>query len=132
VLELVVLMMKVGNPITFVLAFVLVFCCRTKNAVFVAAVALAVALETVLVFLQPWRTWGHGFVSGVAASFIQLAVAWAIVAFLRKRGRSRAGVGQLSAVRAVQPPGHADMALDRTSSQARTGFWAREAHETGH
>jgi hypothetical protein len=118
VLELVVLMMKVGNPITFVLAFVLVFCCRTKSAVLVAAVALALALETALVAAQPWRIWGYGLVSGVAASFIQLAVAWAIVAFLRKRGRGRVGAGQLSAVGAVQPPGHADVAFDRTSSQA--------------
>lgn len=85
--ELIVLGVKVLDPISFGLAFLIILFSRNKAIILVSASITAVVIETLLTSSQYTRSWGQGIVPGFIAALIQAGVSYWIVGLFRKKKR---------------------------------------------
>lgn len=76
---LIMLVVKVLDPIGFAVVFALSFITREKWIIPAAAIGGALVTETILTATQYTRTWGRGIVIGLLASAIQALVCYWLV-----------------------------------------------------
>lgn len=83
--DLIVIAVKTLDPVSFVIAFIVVLFGRKKSIILISAVIAALATETILTTLQLSRPWGLGLIPGFIAALIQAGLSYWIVGLFRKK-----------------------------------------------
>ena len=83
--ELIIIAVKILDPISFVLAFVIVLFGSKRSIILISATVTAVAVETFLTSSQITRTWGQSIIPGFLASLIHAGVSFWIVGMAREK-----------------------------------------------
>jgi len=92
-----VLIAKLLDPISFIVALVIVLFSRRWWIIIVAAAVSAVIVETILTSTQFTRTWGQGLLLGFVASAIHASVIFFVRQTLTRRSGSAGGPATASA-----------------------------------